>query len=485
MRVALVHGYYLHDSGSGVYVRELARALVNLGHEVTVVCQEREPEKFDFIDSAYVMDDANAEMNHVHQSRPRYRGTCRLIRPSVSRLAVYVHGPFPGFTADRVATFQDAEPGVRERYIAENVTALRAVFDRWPTELVLAQHLIMQPFVVRAALDGRAPYIVTEHGSALNFSVRRNAALVPYAVRGLEGASTVATVSTAARDDLVAWASQHGLDIASKTAALPPGVAYETFVPGGGRSETIDRLWKMVRPPAGFEITPDDDVIAYAGALRATKGIQHLVAALPLVANRRGRPTRLLVAGAGPARAPLEHLARFTASGDTAGARVIVDSEGDLRSPRENGEVVAGERGSASADCAVAFLGHLDHEQLARMFAASDIAVVPSIFPEAAALVSMEALASGALPLVAYHSGMAPLADYLARELDAPELASLNLGDDLTARLAHLTVRVLERFPTGESDFRRRLHELAAARYPSWESTADHYLATVLEPARQ
>jgi len=58
----VVHGYFLHDSGSGVYVRELARALVRLGHEVTLVCQDREPERCDFIDSAYDLDAANGAL---------------------------------------------------------------------------------------------------------------------------------------------------------------------------------------------------------------------------------------------------------------------------------------------------------------------------------------------------------------------------------------------------------------------------------------
>ncbi len=65
MRVTLVHGYYLRDSGSGVYVRELARALVRLGHEVTLVCQEREPQRYDFIDSAYVLGEGNSRLQRT------------------------------------------------------------------------------------------------------------------------------------------------------------------------------------------------------------------------------------------------------------------------------------------------------------------------------------------------------------------------------------------------------------------------------------
>lgn len=477
MQVALVHGYYLSDSGSGVYVRELARALVSLGHDVTLVCQEREPERFDFIDSAFVMNDSNVQMRSVHRSTPRYAGRCRLVRPCITgHLCVYVHGPFPGFGAERVSTFHDASPEVRDGYIESNVTALRAVFRSWPPELVLAQHLIMQPFIVCEALGGSAPYVMTEHGSALNFSVRRNADLVPFAIEGLAGATSVVSVSDTARDDLVLWAAQHGLSIAEKTVALSPGVDYGRFVPGGDRDAEISRLRSKVQLPEGFDVDSHDDVIAFAGALRATKGIQHVVAALPTIAQRRGRRTRLLVAGAGPARPRLESLATLTVSGRAEDARALVAREPDLQSCEQCGDVVA-DAPAMHPVSGAAFLGHLDHSQLAAMFAASDIALVPSVFPEAAALVSIESLATGAVPLVAYHSGMAPLADYLARTLGDPVLASLTLGEHFTERLADAAVHTLERYPTRDSAFRRLAHELAASRYPSWERTAAEYIA--------
>jgi len=44
-----------------------------------------------------------------------------------------------------------------------------------------------------------------------------------------------------------------------------------------------------VELPSGFDVRPDDDVLAFAGALRWTKGVQHAVAALPLIAQSRGR----------------------------------------------------------------------------------------------------------------------------------------------------------------------------------------------------
>src|SRR5438067_1438569 len=47
MRIVLWHGYLLGGTGSNVYTRALARAWGRLGHEVVLVCQERNPGAYD------------------------------------------------------------------------------------------------------------------------------------------------------------------------------------------------------------------------------------------------------------------------------------------------------------------------------------------------------------------------------------------------------------------------------------------------------
>jgi glycosyltransferase involved in cell wall biosynthesis len=477
MRVTLVHGYFLHDSGSGVYVRELARAFVRLGHDVTLVCQEREPERCDFIDSAYVLEPGNTALRRIYSAPRLHAGSCRLVRPDLAgELLVYVEGSdFPGFDRTRVTAFQNASAPARERYVAANVAALRTTFAEWPTELALAQHLIMQPFVVRAALAGSAPYMVTEHGSALNFSVRTCEELVPYAVEGLSGAVAVATVSSGARDDLLTWAAQHGLDTPGRIIAMSPGIDTELFSPRGGRRAAIEELTGCVTFPEGFDVSEGDDVLAYAGGLRNTKGVQHAVAALPLIEAARGRRVRLLVAGDGPAEESLRTFAAMVEAGDAAGAQAAVSTHEQLQSPPQWGAVVV-DAPALPGGPRVAFLGHVDHEQLASVFAASDVAVVPSVFPEAAALVSVEALASGALPLASYHSGMVALDDFLADTFQDGVFTSLRPGTDLTSALAAAVVHVLGAYPTAEPAFRTRVHDLTAGRFRSWELTAQEYV---------
>jgi glycosyltransferase involved in cell wall biosynthesis len=476
VRVAVVHGYFLQDSGSGVYVRELTRALVRLGHEVTLVCQDRQPERCDFIDSVYTLDAGNTGLTLAYEAPRRHAGSCRLVRPDIGgELLVYIAGDFPPFEREHVRAFQDAPADMRGRYVARNVRALETVFAAWPPELVLAQHIIMQPYVVAKALAGRAPYVVTEHGSALNFSVRTCEELVPFAIEGLAGAARVATVSQGAHDDLVSWAEGRGSDISAKAITMPPGIDSDLFTPAADRETALAALTAWAELPHGFDVAADDDIVVYAGTLRPTKGVQHAIAALPIVSRSRGHRVRLLVAGDGPARGALERLAALLDSGDAERAGRLVASEPMLQSPPLWGEVVA-QASAAPGDRSVAFLGHLDHAQLATVYAAADLCVAPSVFPEAAALVNVEALSTGAAPVASYHSGMVGLDELMADALCDPAFMGLTPGRDFTARLAGLAAHVLNAYPTKVASFRGRLHKLATGHYPTWEQTAKAYV---------
>ncbi len=51
MRVLIFHGYLLQGTGSNVYNANLAAALVRLGHEVHLLCQDRAPQELPFVDA--------------------------------------------------------------------------------------------------------------------------------------------------------------------------------------------------------------------------------------------------------------------------------------------------------------------------------------------------------------------------------------------------------------------------------------------------
>ena len=50
VKVLIFHGYLLHGTGSNIYNASLARALARLGHEVHLLCQDREAGSLDWVD---------------------------------------------------------------------------------------------------------------------------------------------------------------------------------------------------------------------------------------------------------------------------------------------------------------------------------------------------------------------------------------------------------------------------------------------------
>ncbi|RJQ42320.1 MAG: glycosyltransferase [Gaiellales bacterium] len=481
VRIAIVHGYFLGDSGSAVYVRELAREFTRQGNEVTLVCQEPGAPGYWFIDSFYELDEQNSGMSAVFEREPLSAGSCRLVRPDLGgRLLTYVAGPFPGYQA---VPFQDAPDEWIEDYVDSNVRALAAVFSRWQPDFVQANHAIMQPYVVNEALAGAAPYVSTIHGSALNFSVKADQRLLPYALAGLSGSRAVGALSETSRDDVVDFAARHGLDLEGRVVLLPPGVDTGLMRPLG-RTERAVAL-KVV----SAAIDPErDDVALFAGRLLWTKGIQYAVAAMPLMLARRPH-LHLVVVGDGPMEEPLRKMINLLDAGSLEEARRLTLSDERLRAGDDFGPVMpemdAGEAESYACSARgnlavrVHFTGHLSHERLAPIYGAADISLAVSIFPEAFALVSIEAMAGGALPVVTYQTGLREAADTVAAALADASLRSLAPGVGLTRALADLMPDLLDRYETKEDAFRRRLHELAECRF-SWGNVASRYFDLAL-----
>src|SRR5581483_7870897 len=100
MRIAIWHGYLLGGTGSNVYTRALAREWSSLGHDVTVVCQERHAERYDL-------------------------GGARVIVPDLPDrlLPVFVLDEYEGLEA---RLLQDFTAEQRAAYVAANAAAIPA-----------------------------------------------------------------------------------------------------------------------------------------------------------------------------------------------------------------------------------------------------------------------------------------------------------------------------------------------------------------------
>src|SRR5712691_627338 len=99
VRILLWHGYLLGGTGSNVYTRQLAREWSRAGHDVTVFCQESNPEGFDL-------------------------GGSRVLKPDVGGLLpVFVLDEYDGY---EVKLLQDCSRVELDRWVEANVAALRA-----------------------------------------------------------------------------------------------------------------------------------------------------------------------------------------------------------------------------------------------------------------------------------------------------------------------------------------------------------------------
>ena len=284
MRILLWHGYLLGGTGSNVYTRALARVWSRLGHEVVVVCQERNPGAYDL-------------------------GGARVVRPELPENIL------PTFVLDRYEgleprLLQELTPEERERYVEANAAAVRAEL---PADLVFANHVLLGGPV--AAATG-APYAVKAHGSELEYSMRGNAELAAWGRESLAPATATFVGSAHIRSVL-----EQVVGHVDRVYEVPPGVDVEEFRPEQ-RAAALEHLLDEARrdPPnpgnaeerlpdegnaerlaAWFE--SDEPTVLYFGKLLHNKGVHVLFEAL------RESGSRAVIVGFGDYRAELERIA--------------------------------------------------------------------------------------------------------------------------------------------------------------------------------
>jgi glycosyltransferase involved in cell wall biosynthesis len=437
VRVLIFHGYLLVGTGSNVYNAALGEALVRAGHEVHMLCQDRDPLALEWVDAAGDWDSGTLQ---IGTRREPARAT--VYRPDIGGLLpLYVADRYDGVEA---RPFQDLSPHEVDRYVEANVAAVREVATRVRPDVALANHLVMGPAVLARALDG-VPYAVKIHGSALEYTVKPYPRFKPYAAEGLARAGGILVGSYHTGASL--WAEMDDASVQDRTRLGPPGVDIQRFTP----REPDEARAGLERLRAGLEalehdapaddssfarapgeaaaalatIESDDRLIVFVGKLIASKGVELLLAALPLVLAREPR-ARLLIVGFGAFRQGLEGLARDLERGDLEAARALRSEHGaelpHLAAFLDSLEDVDAYRTAARGMTdRIAWAGRLDHSELPDVLPAVEAMAVPSTFPEAFGMVAAEAAACGALPVVAAHSGLAEVARTLGAA--APEEA--------------------------------------------------------------
>jgi len=361
-------------------------------------------------------------------------GGAQVVRPEIGGLLpVFVLDRYEGLQARLLQDFTREE---RDRYAELNAAAVR---EYLPADLVFANHVLLGGPV--AAATG-ARYAVKAHGSELEYSMRGNAELSAWGRESLARADAVFVGSAHIREVL-----EDVVGHVDRVHEVPPGVDTDEFVPVS-RDLALAKLLAEARddppnPGNANERLPDErnagrfadffaqpgPTVVYFGKLIFNKGVQLLLDAM------RGLDAKAVIVGFGDYRAELEALA----------------PERTL------------------------FTGPLEHRHLVHLLPLCDVAVVPSIFPEAFGMVAAEAAAAGVPPLLARHSGLAEVAEGIAASYppEHAELASFTNGDaaELREKLGTLlSLEPKERARLGEAARR------AVVDRWSWSSVAKRLL---------
>lgn len=519
MRIALFHGYELSGSGSNEYTRYLARALALAGHQVEVLCREPSPRAIPGARSARRWDAVGASELLFADDLAAEGGFDVHVLPESDVRPVYVTDKQ---RAGNVKAFVDLDDGELARYREASAGAVSAVLRAHPVDVLHANHVVLQPTIAADACTPLGiPFVIYPHGSAIEYAVRRDPRYRQLAGEAIAAASGLIIGSREVQHRLLELYPEHRARIGERTEIVGVGVdtALFTPVPRAGRAASIRHLVEA-RPTGGkppqlrAELTrrvraegldvirgqrdayrrehPDADaadhvaripwqegrVLLFVGALTVGKGLQSLITAMPAIL-RRVPDAHLVVVGSGAYREVLETLVDAIATGDEQLLDALVARGNDLDDTHLRGgwEDVATHLSDPAARAVVLgaghllaervhFLGRLGHEFLRHLFPCADVAVFPSVVPEAYPLVLMESLSNGVMPAASNFSGFAEGLDHLVSHLGEALVASMRLPLDPATRVAGIAERLAALLGEARAaDLGDRLRAIAVSEY--------------------
>ena len=217
-------------------------------------------------------------------------------------------------------------------------------------------------------------------------------------------------------------------------------------------------------------------VMLFVGAFTAGKGIQGLLCAM-CSALRQQPDLQLVIVGAGAYREALEGLVHLLTTRNLPTLKSLASQGFDLDFSDNTGawedvEYYLEHHADELLECAdrlkanVHFVGRMNHDQLKYLFPVVDLAVFPSVVPEAYPLVLMESLSNGVLPMVSYFSGFTDGIDELADVIPEDLLSLMRIPMSNEKRISTMAEN-LNKLLSSDSfkEIRPKLREVACNRY--------------------
>lgn len=455
MRIGLYHGYELIGSGSNEYTRYLAASLLELGHEVHIICREQHPGQVPFVERAIAWDrSGSAETIFSSSDQPR----CILHQlPYGDVRPVYITDKQRQGNVKAFVSLSDDEIA---SYHAMNELILQRILSEVALDVLHANHLIYQPIdALDVCRKTGTPLVIYPHGSSIEYVVKADRRFYDSALHAILECAGLIIGNREVRDRIVNLYPEYCSTILEKTQIVGVGVDTSLFRPvaRSQRRRTIEKLiatggrgGKRQAQSAELErrldkldieavreywdaydhSLPDEElnetlsripweehILLFVGAFTAGKGLQSLIIALPFILMELP-DTHMIIVGAGAYREVLEALVHALSSGNLKLLHTLAKRGMDLDRSELTGawddvlqfldkpgtEEFLLEYGKLLIDH-IHFLGRLNHDRLQYLFPCADLAVFPSVVPEAYPLVLMESLSNGVIPVVSYFSG--------------------------------------------------------------------------------
>ena len=518
MKIGLFHGYNLGGSGSNEYTRYLAKALIAQGTEVHLICREPEAKALGFVDTAIRYDvQGNAETLFDERTASDKKTLCYLHElPDASVLPVYVtdkqrHGVVKSFT-----NLTDEE---LQEYHDVSCRALKTVLSNHTLDLLHCNHVTYQPQIAeQVCAETNTPFIIYPHGSAIEYTVKTDDRYFNKVRESIQLTDGLIIGNNEVKQRIVDLYPELTSEINQKSQIVGVGVDTSLFTscpaderqnsldklialkPGGGKNKALTEELEAkldagdinavteyrdsyVQKLADEDITSklekldlNSPVMLFVGAFTAGKGIQGLLCAM-CSALRQQPDLQLVIVGAGAYRETLEGLVHLLSTRNLPMLKSLASQGFDLDFSDNTGAWEDVEyylkhhsdellESSDRLKNNVHFVGRLNHDQLKYLFPIVDLAVFPSVVPEAYPLVLMESLSNGVLPMVSYFSGFTDGIDELDDVIPEDLLSLMRIPMSNEQRI-NVMAENLNSILSSESfrEIKPKLREVACARY--------------------
>ncbi len=520
MKIGLFHGYNLGGSGSNEYTRYLAKALLAEGAEVHLICREPDAESLGFIDKACRYDtegraeilfsngDADATLNNP---------LCYLHElPNATVQPVYV--------TDKqrdglVKSFSNLSNNELEEYHTVSATALRAILTEHKLDMLHCNHVTYQPQVAeQVCSETNTPYIIYPHGSAIEYTVKTDERYFNKVRDSIQLTDGLIIGNNEVKQRIINLYPELEDEINGKSQIVGVGVDTALFTScpdeerqssldnliamklGGGKTEDLTRELEQKLDAGELDAVtqfrnsyvqklPDDNiseklnkldlnspVLLFVGAFTAGKGIQGLLCAM-CTALRKQPDLQLVIVGAGAYREALEGLVHLLSTRNLPMLKTMASQGFDLDFSDNTGawedvEYFLEHHSEELLECSdrlknnVHFVGRLNHDQLKYLFPIVDLAIFPSVVPEAYPLVLMESLSNGVLPMVSYFSGFTDGIDELSDVIPEDLLSVMRIPMNNEQRISAMATNLNSILSNPSfKEIRPQLRKVACDRY--------------------